>query len=409
MNRRDFLKSSSLLAVGSMVPGFLARTAGAAEAGGDTILVVIEMTGGNDGLNMVIPFADDDYHKARPTLGFKKPQVIRVNDDIGLHPALRGLDRVQQKGWLSVVQGVGYPNPDRSHFESMDRWQSGQLTIQPKPTAGWLARGATGLQAGKGGVPLLHLGAEKLPLALTGTASGVCSVGDPQAFKLNLGSGNPSHLEARKRLLSDVAGDNSADPAEALLPFVQRRTAQTFVAIERLEEVLQTARNDNVAAAGLSRKMELVAKLIEKGLGTRVFYTALDGFDTHSGQAETHQKLYQELGDAIALLFDYLDRTGNSSRVLVMTYSEFGRRVQENASRGTDHGAGSCLFVAGPAVRGGPVGKHPSLTDLDAGDLKAHTDFRRVYATLLEGWLKCDARSVLGEAVEPIDLLKGKG
>jgi uncharacterized protein (DUF1501 family) len=410
LTRRTFLtgalKGASLVAAAPLVPGFLMRTARAAEAGGDNILVVVEMTGGNDGLNTVIPYKDDGYHRARPTLGFKQAQVVRVNDEIGLHPAMKGMERLLQKGWLSVVQGVGYPNPDRSHFESMDRWQSGQANINPKPTAGWLARSVVGLQAGKGGVPLLHFGAEKLPLALTGAPSGVCSVSDPTAFRLNLGSGTAGHQRARKQLLADVTGEAS-ESGGALLPFVQRRSTETYAALDKLEEVLQTARADNIAAAGLARKMELIARLIERGFGTRVFYVALDGFDTHSGQAETHQRLLQELGDAVAMLFDRLERTGDAKRVLVMTYSEFGRRVQENASRGTDHGAGSCLFVAGPAVKGGAVGDHPSLTDLDSGDLKHHTDFRRVYATLLDRWLACESKGVLGEKFEPLELLRG--
>src|SRR5262249_52363229 len=150
----------------------------------------------------------------------------------------------------------------------------------------------------------------------------------------------------------------------------------------------------------LGQKMDLVTKLIERGFGTRLFYVAIDGFDTHSNQAPDHQRLLDEVAQSIAFLFNNLRATGHDKRVLVMTFSEFGRRVQENGSRGTDHGAGSCLFVAGPGAEGGAVGKHPSLKDLDQGDLKHHTDFRQVYATLLDKWLGCDSKAVIGEKFE---------
>jgi uncharacterized protein (DUF1501 family) len=153
-------------------------------------------------------------------------------------------------------------------------------------------------------------------------------------------------------------------------------------------------------------KLNLIANLINKNFGTRVFYTMIDGFDTHSAQADQHRRLLAEVADGVTNFFQTLKSGGNDKRVLVMTFSEFGRRVQENGSRGTDHGAASCLFVAGPGVKGGPVGKHPSLSDLDAGDLKYHTDFRQVYATLLDKWLACDSQAVLGGTFEHIDLLK---
>jgi uncharacterized protein (DUF1501 family) len=158
----------------------------------------------------------------------------------------------------------------------------------------------------------------------------------------------------------------------------------------------------------LSQRLELIARLIQKGFGTRVFYVSLDGFDTHSNQAEQHQRLLQELADGVTNFFQLLQSSGHDKRVLAMTFSEFGRRVQENGSRGTDHGAASCLFVAGPAVKGGPLGKHPSLSDLDAGDLKFHTDFRSVYATLLDDWLTVDSKVVLGGQFPHVDLIKNK-
>jgi uncharacterized protein (DUF1501 family) len=389
MIRRDFLKTSALLGFGATVPGFLARTARAAQVGKDTILVVVELTGGNDGLNTVIPYADDLYHKARPTLRQTKDKVIKLDDHVGLHPGLGGLRPMIDAGHLSVVQGVGYPNPDRSHFESMDVWQSGD----PKriTTTGWLGRAVAAAKDGTGGIPILHVGPGKLPLAAVGAGgAGAVSLGDQNSFRLEVGKGDES---ARRKLVEDLSTGGNGDDLDA---FVRRRQLQTLTAVETLRDMLEGPNAVRGFGGGLNQKLQLIAGLIARGFGTRIFYVALDGFDTHAGQGPAHQQLMTQLGDAVGNFFRQLTETKHAERVRLMTFSEFGRRVQENDSRGTDHGAGSCLFVAGPSVKGGVVGKHPSLSDLDAGDLKFHTDFRRVYATLLDGWLGCDSKSVLG-------------
>jgi uncharacterized protein (DUF1501 family) len=410
LDRRQFLtrtlRGTSLLAVGPVIPQFLAQTAIAADAGRDTVLVVIELTGGNDGLNTVIPYADDLYHKARPTLHHTKEQVVRVDDHIGLHPAMRSFDRLLQKGSLAVVQGVGYPNPDRSHFESMDIWQSAD--IKRRNNTGWIGRSVPDLQDKNGNVPVLQIGAQRLPLALQGAAAGVASINERQPFRLDLGK--PARHKARRRLLDEMASSGEAGE-NGLLQFVQRRQLNTYTTLDRLHEVLGGQGQQQRAPfpfTSLAQKLQLIGRIIARGFGTRVFYVSLDGFDTHAAQANTHQKLLQELADAVASFFDELERSGHAKRVLLMTFSEFGRRVQENGSKGTDHGAASCLFVAGPAVRGGPVGAHPSLKDLDAGDLRFNLDFRRLYATLLDDWLGCDSKTVLGGDFGRIELLKAR-
>ena len=404
LSRRDFLKRSSLVAAAPLVPGFVERTARAAEPGKDPILVVLELTGGNDGLNTVIPYRDDAYHKARPTIGFQANQVVKVNDELGLHPALQQMGQLLQQQKLAIVQGVGYPNPDRSHFESMDRWQCGEVTAQVSGT-GWLARSVPDLARGKGGgVPVLHVGGEKLPVACRGTSQGVFTLNQEQPFELKLGPPSSADEAARKKLLADVAATDAK--ADDLLPFVHRRHLQTYTSVEKLKAVLKDQAQSPYPAGSLLGKMDLIGRLIEQGFGTRVFYLAVDGFDTHSNQAQTHQTLWQQIDQAVGLLFQRLQRTGDDRRTLLMTFSEFGRRVHENGSRGTDHGSGSCLFVAGPGVKAGPVGSHPSLTDLTDGDLKFHTDFRRVYATLLDGWLNVDSKMVLGQKFEPLGFLK---
>ncbi len=412
LNRRTFLtrtlQGSSLLALGGVVPQFLANTARAAEVGKDSVLVVIEMTGGNDGLNTVIPYADDIYQKARPTLRFAKEKVIKVDDYIGLHPAMKAFGTMLQNQSLAIVQGVGYPNPDRSHFESMDVWQSADPLR--KVGTGWIGRSTTDLQDKKGNVPVVQLGPNRLPLALQGSSAGVVSINNEQAYILDLGKGDAERKQARRKLIQDLAEPSPAAKADDLLQFIQRRQIQTYSTLDRLRDILKEDKkaDQNVPATPLGQKMALIARLIAKGFGTRVFYVMIDGFDTHSGQAEDQQRLLAELSDAVSFLFTRLKETGHDKRVLAMTFSEFGRRVHENGSKGTDHGAASCLFVAGPAVKSGPITKHPSMADLDAGDLKHNTDFRSLYATLLDQWLAVDSKTVLGSKFEHLQLLRNK-
>jgi uncharacterized protein (DUF1501 family) len=414
-SRRQFLtrtlQGSSLLAFGSMVPEFIANTAHAAEKGKDTVLVVIEMTGGNDGLNTVIPYGDDLYHKYRPTLGYKKDQVVRLNDHLGLNPGMSGFRPMWDQGQLTIVQGVGYPNPNRSHFESMDIWQTADPHGNLK--TGWLGRSVNELQGQSGFIPILHIGSGRQPPAIQGTPGGAVSINDRQNFKLELGGGTVAQQKTRRKLLEELsAPDGKGDD---ILQFVRLRQLRTMTSVERLQELLSKHRlrpntfygpDGPYGANSLPMQLQLVANLIITGFGTRIFYVAIDGFDTHANQAEAHRKLLAQLADGISNMFNLLKNGGHDKRVLVMTFSEFGRRVQENGSKGTDHGAASCLFVAGPALKGGLVGEHPSLKDLDSGDLKYALDFRRVYATLLDSWLHCDSKAVLGGKFEHVEGLK---
>lgn len=408
--RRQFLantlRGSSLVALSSVVPQFVARTARAAAPGKDTILVVVEMSGGNDGLDTVIPYADDLYHKARPTLRQTKDAVIRLDDHVGLHRNMQGFRQMWDAGQLAVVQGVGYPNPERSHFEAMDTWQSGD----PKKILanGWLGRAASVAENPSGGIPILHVSNGRLPLALTGASGGgAVSVNDDNSFRLELGS-NPGRQAARRKLVTDLCAPAGAAADEDLLSFVQRRQVQTLTAVDQLRQLLEGPGSVARGQAGLYSRLQLIAGLIGKGFGTRIFYVSIDGFDTHANQGPTHSNLLSDLANAVGGFFQLLKTNGNDRRVRLMTFSEFGRRVEENASKGTDHGAASCLFVAGPSVKGGVVGKHPSLSDLDAGDLKFHTDFRGVYATQLDSWLGCDSKDVLGSKWEHVAGLEPK-
>jgi uncharacterized protein (DUF1501 family) len=411
-SRRDFLSrtlgGTSLLAVGGVVPEFLARSARAATIfpaarDKDTVLVVVELTGGNDGLNTVAPFADDLYHKARPTLAFRKNEVLKLDDHVGLHPRMSDLKRLFDQKQLAVVQGVGYPNPDRSHFESMDIWQ----LADPKRAEanGWLGRTIPAMRVSEAGVPGMYVGQDRLPVALRGADGRVISLADRASFKLQL----TGHADPRKKLLQDL---NAGTDGGELAAFVQKRQLQTYASLKKIEDALadvgqpnnQPRRNGDEGELGtLNGKLNLIARLIQKGLGTRIYYASINGFDTHSGQAEMHANLLAEVSSAIGQFFAGLG--AEAPRVVLMTYSEFGRRVRENGSRGTDHGSGSNLFVAGPKVAGGVVGRHPSLSDLTDGDLKYHTDFRRVYATLLDDWLGVESRTILGDRFAALPLI----
>src|SRR5262249_33054294 len=333
------------------------RTAHAAAPGKDNILVVLELTGGNDGLNTVIPYADDLYHKARPTLRQTNNDVIRLDDHVGLHSSMKGFKPLWEQGQLAVVQGVGYPNPQRSHFDSMDIWHSADLKGSIK--TGWLGRASAETDNRSGGGAILHIGGDSQPLAVNGApGGGAVTINSANSFRLELGGGKAGQQRARRRLLEDLAapakGDASA-PAGDPVSLVQRRQLQTLTAVEQLRELLEGPNAVSRQGTGLNQKLQLIAGLIAKGFGTRIFYANLGGFDTHYAQSLAHQNLLAELADSVGGFFKTLKTTGHDSRVRLMTFSEFGRRVDENGSRGTDPGAPSSLFSSRPPFHTPPI------------------------------------------------------
>lgn len=405
--RREFLRTtlgaSAVLSLGTAAPAFLLNAAAQAPASvEETILVVVELTGGNDGLNTVAPYADDAYRKARPKLGLSADQVLKIDDYCGFHPSLRGCADLLEAGQLAVVQGVGYPNPNRSHFESMDIWHTCYHKTQPRAD-GWLGRylDAARNEVGRD-VPALHLGSEKQPLALTAQHVRVPSIQSLERFRL-LGA-DRQQLQATIR---ELAAERQA-PADGLLEFVQTSTSAALNASERVEAAAKEYKTDAVyPETDLATKLRTVAQLIDAGLGTRVYYVSLDGFDTHSEQAEAHAALLKQWSEAVSTFIKDLIQHSHGQRVLVVTFSEFGRRLAENASEGTDHGAAAPVFLAGPRVAAGLHGKPPALTDLDDGDPRHHTDFRQVYATLLGDWLKWPSEPILGARYQSLPLIAG--
>jgi uncharacterized protein (DUF1501 family) len=413
-NRRDFLRlglgTSSLLACGTAVPTFLARSAAAVAAGGKRggrVLVVVQLDGGNDGLNTVVPFKDDVYRKKRPRLAFGPATLHKVDDRTGLHPSLRGLSEVLQRGQLAVVQSVGYPNPNRSHFESMAVWQAARPGAKQDET-GWLARCLEARPSAPGGdSPALHVCAALLPQALAGGERHVPSLDSLEAFRRRLGVPESAGAKEQRSALDEIAGRPRGAPG-SLLQFVQRSQVLTYASSARLEGVLKGKAESAGYPEfyGLARRLSLVAQLIKAGLGTSIYYTQRGGFDTHSNQAGTHAGLLREVGDSLKAFLDDLTKAGDAGRVLVLVFSEFGRRLAENASAGTDHGTAAPVLLLGPAVKAGLHGPYPDLTDLADGDPKFAVDFRRVYATVLGGWLGCPAEKVLGEKFAPLSFLR---
>jgi len=378
LDRRSFLKGS--LAASAALPMLFSRALFAAGAS-DRILVLVQLEGGNDGLNTVVPFGDDLYYKARPSLGVKRGDVVRLDEQIGLHPGLRPLRAAWDGGHLGVLQGVGYPEPNRSHFTSSDIWHTASTT-PPERWNGWLGRALD--RVASNDVPGLHLDPGPLNLALVGEKVVVPSIADAARFKVEGG---------RRDLLRSVSRrPRSADTAE----FIRKSAAQAYDTSARVEKALQNANGRGAyPQSALANRLWQTARLIEAGMPSRVYAVRLSGFDTHSRQAEAHAALMTELGGALAAFQADLQASGSSDRVLTVTYSEFGRRVKQNRSLGTDHGAAAPMLVMGGKVRGGMHGAHPSLAELDDGDLKHHTDFRQVYATILDRWIGAPSQKVL--------------
>jgi uncharacterized protein (DUF1501 family) len=407
--RRDFLKSSSLVAWGLSVPAFLSRTARAAptadKAGAkDKILVVVQLTGGNDGLNTVIPFKDSDYGRLRPTLKLPADQLKKIDDSTGLHPSLDGLAGLLQEQALCVVQGVGYPNPNQSHFRSMDIWQAASMA--ETLTEGWLGKALKTMPT----APAFHLAAnnETAPLALAGAPVRAPSITSLADFQLKTIDGAGKDGKDQRSLIESVSQPEANKVAQpGLLDFVKRTAVNTYASSKRLQEI---AKNYQPKApypgTALANRLKLAAQLIAADLGARIFYVSIDGFDTHANQAAAHPGLLAEVSGAIAAFYKDMAEQGQKDRIAIMTFSEFGRRAKENGSKGTDHGSAAPLFLVGSKVKAGVVGAHPSLTKLEDGNLVHHTDFRQVYAAVLDQWLGVSSKDVLGETYKALELFR---
>ncbi|CAM3402144.1 DUF1501 domain-containing protein [Deinococcus saxicola] len=378
-NRRDFLKLSALaVAATTGMPGFLARAA--AQAGGDKTLVVIQLTGGNDGLNTLIPYSNGAYYAARPTIAIPKKDVLTLTPDLGMHPSLKPLMDLWDGGKLAWMENVGYPNPTRSHFASMAIWHTADPT--QAQADGWIGR-----MAEKIGDPFCasNIGSST-PRALQADAFSLPSIDGVDTFQIKLPQGVDGAFEA-------MLGAPRQGEADYLL----RATRQMMKNTARVQQNVKKYRaGASYPDHKFGTQLRDTARLIAAGVGQRIIYLTLGNFDTHAGQRGEQDELLGTLAGGLSAFYADLQKQGLADKVVVMGFSEFGRRVAENASAGTDHGQGSVMFALGNGVKGGIHGSSPDLEDLSMGDIKYRQDFRGVYAEGLQKWLNLDARSVLG-------------
>ncbi|MFZ4597091.1 MAG: DUF1501 domain-containing protein [Terrimicrobiaceae bacterium] len=427
--RRKFLRTSLLGgAVAWTVPAFLERTFFALDAmaadsliqtptGKDgTILVVLQLAGGNDGLNTLVPYSNDAYYRARPSLGIQPAQVLKIDDHLGLHPKLTALRGLYDEGRVGIVQGVGYPNPNRSHFRSTEIWQTA-VDSDKTSSSGWLGRYFDSCCEGADPAVGVNIGSQS-PQSFAASEPKGISFARPEQFRFISGqSSDPAAADEFFRSMNEMPTDQndggsigmlqgSSDSGGDTLDFLRRTALDAQMSSDKVLEITRRSKAPTSYPAGqLASSLNLVARLIGGGMPTRVYYVAQGGFDTHSGQAGSHERLLGDLDAAIGAFVADLKSQGNFDRVVLMTFSEFGRRVAENASGGTDHGAAAPLFVLGGVVHAGLYGQTPSLTDLSQGDIVHNVDFRSVYASVLENWLQAPSGKVLGAKFSTLPFL----
>lgn len=416
MTRREFVKKGlTMVAVGATAPSFLTRTALAMNNPWDIaqvtsrpgvpdehILVVIQMGGGNDGLNTVVPFSEEAYYRVRPTLAVPANNVLKVTDTLGLHPSLAKARTLYDKGAMAVIQGVGYPNPSRSHFKSMEIWH----TADPEGRVvryGWVGRyfdskcpvceqPTAGVNVGS-----------SLPLAMQAESGQGVTLETPETFQwmpsLN-GIGEREQVELF-RLLNAPAPNESGT-----IDFLRHTAMNAYVSAERVRDAIGMYKGGvEYPNTRFAYSMKLIAQMVAGNLPTKVYYAHIAGFDTHAAQRGAHDRLLNDLASGVEAFYRDLEAQGNADRVVVLAFSEFGRRVAENGSAGTDHGTAAPMFIFGKPIKGGLYGQHPSLTDLTDGDLRHGIDFRSVYATVLDKWLGADPAKILGAPFDRVPFI----
>jgi len=419
--RREFLRRTITLAsVAWTVPTFLHRTVWAMdnplnEARGlsdsdGRILVVIQLSGGNDGLNTVVPYTNHSYYKARPDIGIHKDKILKLNDELGLNPELSKFKALYDTGQMALVQGVGYPNPNRSHFRSMEIWHTA-CDSNKIEKYGWIGRYFD--NACKGCDPTVGVNIGKLaPQSFVSKSPIGVSIEDPEMYRwINTGAGSEAATKSAEAFFKKIVEKSSGKPAGASemmgdsstsaesLDYLQRTAMNAQLSSDKIRDVVKKYRsNVTYPSSAIGYSLKLVAQMIAGNLPTRVYYVSQGGYDTHSDQVNDQTKLLSELAEAVSAFYQDMHQQRNDKRVLSFTFSEFGRRVAQNGSGGTDHGTAGPVFVFGGAVKPGIYGSHPDLTDLDRGDLKYKTDFRSVYSTVMENWLGTKAESVLGRS-----------
>ena len=397
IKRKQFIQVGSLATASFMLPKFLkAFEQPAMIPPGNKVLVVLQMSGGNDGLNTVIPIRNDIYYKTRPKLGIEKDKTLTLTDEVALHPALTGFKELFEDGGLGIMNSVGYPNPDRSHFRSMDIWQTASDSKSYVYT-GWLGR-YLDAQCRGCDKPTQALEIDDvLSLALKGEQMKGIALKDPQRLY------NTSH----QKYFKDVLADHKSAGADQPVDYLYKTMAST---LSSADYIFQQSRlrpsSQQYPKTGLGKSLQTIASLIFSDINTKVYYVSLGSFDTHVNQQNEQQRLFTEMSDAVKSFVADLKSNNRFQDVLLMTFSEFGRRVSQNASGGTDHGTANNMFlVSGGLKQKGLINEMTDLNDLDEGDLRYKVDFKEVYATVLNKWLGADDRNILGKNFSYLDFI----
>ncbi len=385
--RREFLQVGSLASASMMMPRFLKAFDGKTLVPpGNKVLVVLQFSGGNDGLNTVIPVRNDIYYKSRPKLGIEKDKALSLTDEVGINPALQAFKGLYDDGNLGIINSVGYPNPDRSHFRSMDIWQSASDSDKYLYT-GWLGR-YLDAQCNGCSKPTQALEVDDvLSLALKGEDEKGLAVKDPKRLY------NTSH----EKYFKDI--NASHEKGEETVDYLYKTLGETLSSADYIYQQSKVhPTSTTYPATELGKNLKTISSLILSDINTKVYYLSLGSFDTHVNQENQQKRLFTQLNDAMSVFVKDLKDNNRFQDVMVMTFSEFGRRVAQNASGGTDHGtANNMFFISGGLKQKGLINAMPDLADLDEGDLKHTVNFKNVYATVLNKWLGADDKKILGK------------
>lgn len=389
LSRRSFLLNGIRVSALSVVPSEWIANRPTPGSRRPRALVVVQLTGGNDGLNTVVPYEQDAYYRQRPTLALGRDELHELGGGLGFHPGLQGLAQLWSDGRVALVHGVASPLPDRSHFRSLEVWHTAE-PFAPAGRVGWLGRLADQIEHAHG-MPALALGEGELPLSMRGRRTVAPTVREADGFRL--AELDAPYEAARLALLGNERHGDRAFLADA--------ARSTYAAVQRMAELEAEPSLVEYPGHALARELGLAARLIDGGFGARIFHLQLDGFDTHARQASAHRGLLGRLSSALLAFQRDLEARAIADDVLTLVFSEFGRRVRENGSMGTDHGLGAPLFVIGTRVRAGHHGSAPDLQRLVDGDVAGTTDFRAVYSALEADWMELEP----GTSVPPLGIV----
>ena len=397
IKRKEFIQIGSLATASMMLPKFLkAFEEQAMVPAGNKVVVILQLSGGNDGLNTVIPIRNDIYYRSRPRLGIEKTKALSLTDEVGLHPALTGFKELYDDGSLGIMNSVGYPNPDRSHFRSMDIWQTASQSTEYF-TTGWVGRYLDAQCSGCDKPTQAIEIDDVLSLAMKGQNINGIAVKDPRRL----------YGTANEKFFRDVLKNHKEEKGEQPVDYLYKTMAQTLSSADYIfQQSKLHPSSAEYAKTDLGNSMKTIASLIFSDINTKVYYVSLGSFDTHVNQEMQQQRLFTEMNEAVKAFVKDLKSNNRFNDMMLFTFSEFGRRVSQNASGGTDHGTANNMFlISGGLKQKGLINSLPDLNDLDEGDLKYKVDFKNVYATVLNKWLNADDKMILSNKYDHLNFI----